>query len=261
MRVLSVGCGKMGGAMVSRWVGLTGHAVTVVDPAMPQVAEGIHLVQDASSLQSHEFDLVMLALKPQLVSDVALSYRPFVAPGGCILSIAAGLSLSALEEVLPDHPIIRVMPNLPAQIGRGVTGAIGNGRVQDKHVEVVTRLMAEVGDLFWVQSEDELDRVTAVAGSGPGYVFEIARQYTEAAKALGFDEKSALTMVLGSIAGSIQLALESDLTLEELRDNVTSAKGTTEAGLRALRRDDILQKLFSETLEAAYQRAVALRTG
>ena len=119
--------------------------------------------------------------------------------------------------------------------------------------------MAPTGELVWVSTEDELDRVTAVAGSGPGYAFEIARCWAEACESLGFSEQQARRLVLTTLAGSVDLALASDASLDELRDGVTSRKGTTQAGLSALNGGSQLGSLFGETVQAAYARAVELR--
>lgn len=119
--------------------------------------------------------------------------------------------------------------------------------------------MARAGTVVWVNEEDKLDRVTAVAGSGPGYVFEIARTYIEAAKALGFTHEQARDLVLGTMQGAIEMALGSDDSVETLRNSVTSKNGTTQAGLEALNADGALTELMRRTTQAAYDRAVELR--
>jgi pyrroline-5-carboxylate reductase len=115
------------------------------------------------------------------------------------------------------------------------------------------------GTFVWVDSEDGLDRVTAIAGSGPGYVFELARTYVQAATALGFSEDQARSLVLGTLAGTIEMAQSSNRSLATLRDNVTSKNGTTEAGLKALNGDNALTDLMSAAVHAAYARATEMR--
>ncbi|MCI4646367.1 MAG: hypothetical protein MRY64_16420 [Hyphomonadaceae bacterium] len=119
--------------------------------------------------------------------------------------------------------------------------------------------MQRAGELVWVETEDGLDRVTAIAGSGPGYVFEIARCYVEAACKLGFSEEQARTLVLGTMAGAIDMAATSPNSLADLRNAVTSKAGTTEAGLNALNGSGALSTLLEATTRAAYERAVDLR--
>ena len=151
------------------------------------------------------------------------------------------------------------MPNLPAAIGAGVSGICASDDIAEDQMSHAREMMARTGTVIPVASEDALDRVTAVAGSGPGYVFEIARAYVEAARELGFDRREAEAMVLSTLQGTIAMAQQGDGTLEELRDSVTSKNGTTAAGLEALNGEGQLSTLFSRTLSAAYDRAVELR--
>ena len=159
-----------------------------------------------------------------------------------------------------DKPVVRVMPNLPAAIGRGVSGLCAEPLVSDAHMAHAEEFMGRAGTTIVVDSEEKLDRVTAVAGSGPGYVFEIARAYAEAAMAQGFTEEEAREMVLGTIGGAIAMASEpSAPSLEDLRNSVTSKGGTTAAGLNALNGDNGLSDRLHATLQACYDRAVELR--
>ncbi|CAN0597156.1 unnamed protein product, partial [Laminaria digitata] len=125
--------------------------------------------------------------------------------------------------------------------------------------DTVETLMQAAGTAVWVDDEDQIDRVTAVAGSGPGYVFEIARAYIEAAKELGFSDEQASDLVLGTLDGSIRMILETGDNPENLRNSVTSKNGTTEAGLKALNGDGKLSDLLKATTESAYKRAIELR--
>lgn len=264
MRVLMVGCGKMGGAMMRRWSEIEAVSFTVVDPALPDMPDNVRVETGADALgpdglDPDGFDVIVLAVKPQMIRDVAPLYRSMLRETGLIASIAAGTSIEQLKAVCGPVPVVRIMPNLPAQIGRGVIGLYGNGSVGRDHRTFIDMLAGTLGLSVWVESEDELDRLTAVAGSGPGYVFEIAREYIAAAKRLGFDDKDARDMVLNVMGGAIEMALASDEDVETLRNNVTSKNGTTEAGLNELMRAGALRALLSATTEAAYARAVELR--
>ncbi|MEL6365714.1 MAG: pyrroline-5-carboxylate reductase [Pseudomonadota bacterium] len=258
-RVLMVGCGKMGGAILRRWASLQGTVFTVVDPALDEPPAGASLYKSRSDLPDTLFDVVVLAVKPQMMADVAPGYIDLREQGGVFASIAAGTSIETLEEILGDAPVIRIMPNLPAEIGKGVTGLYANERASEPNKALVETLVRRIGEVVWVPSEDALDRFTAIAGSGPGYVFEIAREYIAAARRLGFSDDDARTMVLGVMRGSVELALERGEDVETLRDAVTSKNGTTEAGLNELMRAGALRSLFATTTEAAYARAVELR--
>ena len=257
--ILLLGCGNMGGALLKAWAEKTDHRFTVADPAEPELPEGVEQVGSADELAEEMFDYLIVALKPQLIDQVLPAYLPRLRPSGVIGSIAAGYSAGRLADQAPDRAVVRIMPNLPAMIGRGVSGLYAHGDVSEEASREVERLALCSGEIVWVDSEDMLDRLTAVAGSGPGYVFEMLRAYVEAAENLGFSEEDARNLVLGTVRGTLELAQQSDRTLEELRNSVTSKGGTTAAGLDALNGTDIFSKLISDTLSAAYQRAVELR--
>lgn len=257
MKILMVGCGKMGGALLARWVE-GADEFAIVDPGLNNAPDGVRLFSDQAQLGEEKFDVLVVAIKPQMIDEVLPDYAKVLGDDGYVLSIAAGCSLSRIER-LAGAPAIRVMPNLPAAIGQGVSGVCPGSGTTAKQRGHAEALMAHAGAVVAVADEDALDRVTAVAGSGPGYVFEIARAYLAAARGLGFDAEQARTLVLGTLAGTIEMAADSELSLEELRNSVTSKNGTTQAGLEALNGDDLLSRRLRETVDAAYARAVELR--
>ena len=254
-----IGCGKMGSALLVHWMA-GGETFTVADPAIDAVAGGARLVRDSSAIASEKFDLVIVAIKPQMVDEVLPDYASLLADGGYVLSIAAGCSIARLSRLMGGAPVVRVMPNLPAAVGKGVSGICAGPGAEDAPLAHATEMMRRTGTAIVVADEDRIDRVTAVSGSGPGYVFEIARAYVEAAQAQGFSPEEAREMVLGTMEGAIAMALAPDAAdLAELRNSVTSKGGTTAAGLDALNGDEGLSRRLRETLEAAYARAVELR--
>ena len=248
----------MGGALLSQWVG-SGDDYTIVDPGLDVAPDGVELVKERAALGDRRFDIAVVAIKPQLVDEILPDYVDHLSDDGFALSIAAGCSIDRLRRVLGGKPVVRVMPNLPAAIGQGVSGLCASGDISQAQQTAATRLMERAGTVVLVDSEDKLDRVTAVAGSGPGYVFEIARAYVAAAMDLGFTLDEARSLVLGTMAGGVAMARDSDLTLAELRNSVTSKNGTTQAGLGALNGDDGLSERLRATVDAAYARAVELR--
>ena len=249
----------MGSALLSQWV-RGPEAITVVDPMASDLPEKVTLVRDGSEIAEQRFDCIVAAVKPQMFDDVMPAYADNLAEGGYIISIAAGYSAARLSQLMGGKPVVRVMPNLPAAVGRGVSGIVAGPHANDKHMAHAVEFMERAGTVVTVDSEEKLDRVTAVAGSGPGYVFEIARAYAEAAMAQGFSEEEAREMVLGTIGGAIAMASEPGApSLEELRNSVTSKGGTTAAGLNALNGDNGLTDRMHATLQACYDRAVELR--
>lgn len=249
----------MGGALLENWR-RGDEAFTIVDPGLDGAPDNVRLVKDRADIADESFDMVVVAIKPQMIDDIMPAYGQMIADGGYALSIAAGASLERLGKAVGGKPVVRVMPNLPAAVGKATSGVCPGKGVTQAQQDHAMDLMERAGSAVLVESEDKLDRVTAVAGSGPGYVFEIARAYVEAAKGMGFNAEDARTLVLGTLEGTIAMALEhSDQSLEDLRNSVTSKGGTTAAGLEALNGDESLSKLMTGTLQAAYDRAVELR--
>lgn len=258
-QVLMVGCGNMGGALLARWLDQPEFAFTVVSPSGRALPGGIAATRNPAELQGRTFDLVVIAVKPQMIPEVLPAYVGLLAEGGCLLSVAAGFSADSIASLVGDKPLVRSMPNMPVQIGKGVSALFANPQATPQHRQLVDRLMATTGTLLWVDSEDDIDRVTAIAGSGPGYVYEIARAWTAAGETLGFSEEKTRAMVLQTLAGSVEVALGGKTPLSELRNGVTSKNGTTAAGLSALNGNHTLDHLFQETVDAAYARARELR--
>lgn len=257
--ILMIGCGKMGGALLGHWMAGE-ESFTIVDPALDAAPAGARLVADPADLGDARFDVVIVAIKPQMIDEVLPGHAARLAEGGYALSIAAGCSAARISRAMNDAPVVRVMPNLPAAVGQGVSGLYAAPDADPAQLAHAKALMERAGAVVTVDSEDKLDRATAVAGSGPGYVFEIARTYVAAAEELGFSREEARTMVLGTMAGTVAMALADGAEdLGSLRISVTSKGGTTAAGLAALNGEDELSRLMRATLNAAYERAVELR--
>lgn len=259
MSLLVIGCGKMGGALVSRWASNTEISITVADPFLEVAPHGATLVKSPSELDGTLFDKVLIAVKPQVIGDVVPSYLPYINDGACVLSIAAGVSIESLTKVVGDRPIIRMMPNLPAEIGKGVTAYFANDKSSADDTALATLLTESVGMSLQVSKEEDLDKVTAVAGSGTGYAFEIIRCWMQAAESIGLSPSVSRELVLATVGGAVDLAQAKSDSLEVLRNSVTSPKGTTEAGLAKLRENDSMETLMKATVDAALARAIELR--
>ena len=258
IRALMFGCGNMGQALISGWMKADGASFTVVDPAEPDVGHGVDVVTSADSVQG-PFDLVVIAVKPQLIPTVVEQADHLIEQADLILSIAAGTSIKTLENHLGHRPIVRMMPNMPASVRMGLSGLYANDKCMLQHKSMIEKLATENGEFLWLDEEDKIDKFTAVAGSGPGYVFEILRVFTLSAMKQGFSEEDARKLAIGTVLGSAKMADDSDKTLEDLRNSVTSKNGTTQAGLEQLMADGKLEDLLTRTVQAAYDRAVELR--
>lgn len=259
MNILLIGCGKMGGAMLRQWTSHGEHSFTVADPAASDLPEGVVHVSKATDLPPNIFDVVLIAIKPQMIADVLPDFAHALKDDGIFVSIAAGASVASIAKVVGDPAIVRVMPNMAALVGMGVSGLYANGRCTPQQTRDIVALIDQTGTCIPLDSEDQIDRLTAVSGSGPGYIFEILRSYVCAAEALGFDHDTARKLVFDTVSGTVEVARQSDQSLEDLRNSVSSKNGTTQAGLKELMRDGELGNLFHSTLQAAYVRAVELK--
>jgi pyrroline-5-carboxylate reductase len=258
VNILLIGCGKMGGALLRQWQKNPQNQFTVSNPMAADLGANVTLISGAEQLGAAVFDVIVIAVKPQMIAAIVPQYSGALRPGGCFVSIAAGCSMATLEGLLGQVALVRVMPNLPAMVGRGVSGLYANAKCSPDQRRAIEAFVAETGQCIALASEDEIDRLTAISGSGPGYVFEIIRSFIDAAEGLGFSPQTARALVLGTISGAVEMAIQSDETPEDLRNSVTSKAGTTEAGLAALRRDGLLDELLRKTVQAAYDRACAL---
>lgn len=261
--LLLVGCGKMGGAMLDGWLAAgTASRVVVVDRAgLPAPVSGdarVALAAGADSLPDGFVpDVVVLAVKPQVMEEALPAYRALVRPGTVFLSIAAGKTIAYFERLLGEEAVVvRSMPNTPAAIGRGMTVAVANSRVSEAQRALSDRLLRAVGDVAWVEDEGLLDPVTALSGSGPAYVFFLVEAMARAGEAAGLPADLALRLARATVSGSGAL-LDASPQQEpaDLRKAVTSPNGTTQAALEVLMAPDGLQPVLTGAIAAAARRS------
>lgn len=264
-----VGAGKMGGAMLQGWLvnGLAEGAVHVIDPGLNDSqtteleAQGVVVHSGPNDVPTP--GLLMLAVKPQMMDKVLPGLAGFAdrpdASGMIVLSVAAGITIATLARTFgADALVIRSMPNTPALVGRGVTGLYPSRDLTAPQKSFIAELLEAIGKVVWVNSEAEIDAVTAVSGSGPAYVFHLVETMTQAGMALGLSEDVAMTLARETVAGAGELLHQSAETAETLRVNVTSPNGTTAAGLDVLMAPDGLAPLVEKTVRAAHRRAIEL---
>jgi pyrroline-5-carboxylate reductase len=261
MRLLLVGCGKMGQALLARWQELKLYQdIYVIEPAA--IAANVPHVQQLGDLPaSYQPDVIVFAVKPQILPDVIGQYKRYTDKGALVLSIAAGKAIGFFSEALGDSAaIVRAMPNTPAAIGHGMTVAVANNAVTDAQKEKCEKLLSAVGAFLWADDEKLLDPVTAVSGSGPAYIFLLIEAMAAAGAKLGLPEGMAMILARQTVIGAAALADDSkNIPAATLRENVTSPGGTTAAALSVLMREDNgLQALFDEALAAAAKRAEEL---
>jgi len=251
-----LGCGKMGSAMLAGWLkgGLSPSSVFVLDPYPSDWLKttGVHI--NAALPESPA--LALIAVKPQMMGEALPSMQ---ALGNCdtvFLSIAAGTSIATFAKALgADSPIIRAMPNTPAAIGRGITAIVGNGHATAAHLDMAEALLLAVGQVVRLADEAQLDAVTAVSGSGPAYVFHLIETLAAAGVAEGLPAYLSMALAKATVGGAGQLAEDATEDPSQLRINVTSPNGTTQAALEVLMDPDTgFPDLMRRAVKAAADR-------
>lgn len=258
-----LGCGKMGSAMLAGWLdgGVSPASVWVQDPFPSDwvQAQGVHVNADLPSAPA----IVLVAVKPQMMAD-ALPVLAAMGNGDTLfVSVAAGVTIANYESILgAKTPIIRAMPNTPAAVGKGITAIIGNDNASAAHLDQAEQLLSAIGQVVRLDGEDQMDAVTGVSGSGPAYVFHMIEALAAAGQAQGLSPELAMQLAKATVAGSGALAEAADETPSQLRVNVTSPNGTTQAGLKVLMNETTgLPPLMKATVKAATDRSKELSNG
>ncbi|KAB2886552.1 MAG: pyrroline-5-carboxylate reductase [Pseudorhodoplanes sp.] len=255
-----VGAGKMGAAMLEGWLarGLPARNVTIFEPQPSnEVAllarKGVSLNPDKT--RAPKSAVTVLAVKPQVATEVAPTLAVLVPENGLVISIMAGKTLAFLEAGFAHAAIIRSMPNTPAAIGRGITVAVANARVSPEQRNLADALLRATGAVEWVNDEKLMDAVTAVSGSGPAYVFLLAEAMAKAGMAAGLPSDLAVRLARVTVEGAGELMHRSPLDPATLRKNVTSPAGTTAAALEVLMAPGALDELMTQAVAAATKRS------
>ena len=257
-----VGAGKMGGAMLEGWLGrgLAAGRVAVIDPhPSPDLLRlaadhGFALNPEPAAVPPPE--ILVLGIKPQALDEVAPAIASVARPEVLLVSILAGKTVANLARALPDiRAVVRAMPNLPASIARGATGAYANATTSARQRAVAGALLASNGIVEWVDDEAMIDAVTALSGSGPAYVFHLVEAMSEAGVAAGLEPGLAGRLARATVVGAAALLDASDLSAARLRENVTSPGGTTAAALDVLTAQGGLRPLMQAAIMAAKRRA------
>ncbi|GGZ92347.1 pyrroline-5-carboxylate reductase family protein [Novosphingobium arvoryzae] len=251
--ILLLGCGNMGGAMLAGWLagGADPARFTVVDPYLAEAPAGVELLR---ALPQRHFDAILLGVKPQMLDDVAPALTALAGADTVVLSILAGVELASLSARFPAaRAIVRLMPNLAAAIGKSPVALFDTG-LDDAGRAAVTTLMDPLGAPEWLAAESEFDLVTALAGSGPGFVYRFIDALAAGASALGLDPAQAQRLAVATVEGAALLAAASPHSPAELARRVASPGGSTQKGLDVLDEGGALLALVQDTLRAARDR-------
>lgn len=256
-----IGGGNMAQALIGGLIsrGLPPTRITVSDP-VEQIRQllqekEVHVTQDNVAAIKNA-DVVVLAVKPQVLANVLHPLKGLLSDK-LVISIIAGAEIQTISNLIDSDRIVRVMPNTPALVQTGAHGIYANDVVGASDRELTSQILAATGLTIWVNSEAQIDAVTAVSGSGPAYFFYLMESMIRAGKNLGLDEKVATALTLQTALGAAQMAITSSNTPSELRKNVTSPNGTTQAALEVFDRAQISQNIQS-ALAAAQKRSQEL---
>lgn len=256
--LLLIGCGNMAGAILARWIkaGLNPGQVMVVDPSPSALPDGVaHFPTiDDWAAQHRAARWIMLGIKPQQLGEVAETLAPHVGPDTRLLSMLAGVSLADLAVRFPTAGAhVRILPNLPARIGAGVTAvaALDADKADDR---VVAGLLAPLGEVLILPDDSQMDLITAFTGSGPAFILRLIEAYAGAGERLGLAPADALTLASATFSGAACWLASSGEAPSALVAQVASKGGTTQAGLDVLDGDGRLVGLMTEVLRAARDR-------
>jgi pyrroline-5-carboxylate reductase len=258
-----IGCGKMASAILDAWLkkSISSQNIYVDDPKpskwlLDKKKHGLNINTKADVT----FDYCFIGVKPQSLNEIELKLKKLSKKNVTFVSMLAGIKINRLEGIIgKDESIVRIMPNLPAEILKGVTAIKENERVDPKQSKNLAILLEAFGETVKFSEESKFDAVTAISGSGPAYIFLIAELMTEVGINLGLSYDEAFKLVKHTIDGAGSLIVNSSLAPQKLRENVTSPGGTTHEALAVMmNKDNGLQKIFSAAIKAAAQRSKEL---
>ena len=263
-QIAFVGAGAMGGAMISGVL-----SCNIVEPSQIIAADPRRDVCDElqrkyavnattnNIVACRDADVIVLSVKPQVLNEVSEDLSGSIGSDALVISIVAGAKLNTLVAILNHKSVIRCMPNTPAQIGMGIsvwTGSVGVSSLQNEQTKTI---LESLGKQMYVDDEKYLDMATALTGSGPAYIFLFMEALVEAGVNIGFSKVEAEELVHTTMEGSVAYAMKSVDNISDLRSQVTSSGGTTEAALDCLESEEF-RRIVSDAVAAAYQRAIEL---
>jgi pyrroline-5-carboxylate reductase len=256
--VLFFGCGNMGGAMLRGWIaaGVDPARFIVIDPVASDLPADVRHFKNTAELDTPA-DVVILAIKPQLLPALRNDIAACLSDNAMLVSIMAGTSIETLSANFQSARVARLMPNLAAAIGKSPLALTSNILDTDERA-ALSNWIEPLGTPIWIADESQMDAVTALAGSGPAFVYRFIDALAAGGAALGLDREVSNQLALSMVEGAAILAAESSESLQKLAARVTSPGGTTASGIAVLDDHDQLAKLVETTLRAARDRGIQL---
>ena len=259
-----IGSGKMASAIIKGLI-QTGFAkpdeLIATQAELEGVEEksidlGIKIILDNKELVKNS-EVILIATKPNQVTDVLGEIKPFINSDKLIASIAAGVTTEKLEKNLPAQTrVVRIMPNTPALVGEGMSGMVGGKYAQPEDLDFINKLLSTIGKCIIVDDESQLDIVTAISGSGPAFFYKVINDIARAGEKLGMDYEKALLLSIQTAIGSAKMALQRSISMEELISNVATKGGCTRVGVDCMEKHktaEVLYEVIKNTTEKAHQ--------
>jgi pyrroline-5-carboxylate reductase len=262
-KILLIGCGHMGSALLTAWSSKTNNRFSVVDPVQykkinQRFNKRIHAFKTLNQVRDFLlFDVIIFAVKPQIARSVLENFKSRKFKKSAIfISIIAGKKIDFFNQFLPlRNQFIRVMPNMPAIIDQGMTCMVSNRYVSHINKNKIELLFSKVGQTLWLKNEIQINKVTAISGSGPGYVFLFMDAFEKAAQQLGLEKRNTKKLVHQTVSGSVNLLLQERKSAEDLANNIAIKGGTTEAALNKLKKNNDFHNKLKKAVKAAFLRA------
>lgn len=269
LKILLIGCGKMGGSLLEGIVKSHDNfnLIDVVDPVINDSYKSnfkknkTNFYSDIKELKdSITYDSIIIATKPNNYVEILedLKNQITVNEEILIISILAGIKIKKIENIIGSVPIIRAMPNIAASVAEGMTALTGNKKITNDKIDTANMIFQSIGNKIWLEDEGQMDSFTAISGSGPAYFFYFTECLHKIAIDEGFSEDVAKQISEQIMIGSGKLIKDSNIDVVQLRENVTSPNGTTEAALKVLCDDDGLLSKLREAIEKAKKRSIEI---
>ena len=269
LKILLIGCGKMGGSLLEGIVKSHDNfnLIDVIDPVINDSYKSnfkknkTNFYSDIKELKdSITYDSIIIATKPNNYVEILEDLKNHIVVNEKILiiSILAGIKIKKIENIIGSVPIIRAMPNIAASVAEGMTALTGNKKITNDKIDTANMIFQSIGNKIWLEDEGQMDSFTAISGSGPAYFFYFTECLHKIAIDEGFSEDVAKQISEQIMIGSGKLIKDSNIDVVQLRENVTSPNGTTEAALKVLCDDDGLLSKLREAIEKAKKRSIEI---
>ena len=264
-KILLVGCGHMGSALLSSWFKKTSFSFSVIDPnnyknIKKKYSKKVSVFKTIEAIQDiNKFNIIIFAIKPQIAKQVISEFHSISNKNILFISIVAGKRFSFFDKYFnTKKQIVRVMPNMPALVERGMSCLVSNKLTSKKNKKIAKKLFDIVGKTIWLKKESDLDKITAISGSGPAYLFMFIEYFESVARDLGFTSVIAKQLVYQTALGSIELLVKDMRSAKQLKESIAVKGGTTEAAINVFEKNSLFKKIIKNAIKNAYHRSIKL---